>query len=79
MSQERINQLKAAIEKGKELRARALSRKEMLEQQEKELLAEIAKLGVDPERIDEEVARLEKEKERLLQEIEGMIPFDIIK
>lgn len=79
MSQEQLNKLKTAIEKGKELRTRALSRKEILEQQEKELLEDIRKLGVDPERLDEEIAKLQAEKERLLKEIESLIPYDLIK
>ncbi len=79
MSQEQLNTLKTAIEKGKELRTRALSRKEILEQQEKELLEEIRKLGVDPERMEEEIAKLQKEKDQLLKEIESLIPFDLIK
>lgn len=79
MSQEQLNTLKTAIEKGKELRTRALSRKEILEQQEKELLEEIRKLGVDPDRMEEEIAKLQKEKDQLLKEIESLIPFDLIK
>ncbi|WP_134699134.1 hypothetical protein [Ammoniphilus sp. YIM 78166] len=79
MSQEQLNKLKIAIEKGKELRTRALSRKEILEQQEKELLEEIRKLGVDPDRLEEEITKLQAEKERLLKEIESLIPYDLIK
>ena len=79
MSQDQLNKLKTAIEKGKELRTRALSRKEILEQQEKELLEDIRKLGVDPERLEEEIAKLQAEKERLLKEIESLIPYDLIK
>lgn len=79
MSQEQLNKLKTAIEKGKELRTRALSRKEILEQQEKELLEEIRKLGVDPDRLEDEIAKLQAEKERLLKEIESLIPYDLIK
>lgn len=79
MSQEQLNKYKAAIEKGKELRTRALSRKEILEQQEKELLEEIRKLGVDPDRIEEEISKLKAEKEKLLKEIETLIPFDLLK
>lgn len=79
MSQEQLNKLKTAIEKGKELRTRALSRKEILEQQEKELLEEIRKLGVDPDRMEEEIGKLQKEKDKLLKEIESLIPFDLLK
>lgn len=79
MSQEQLNKLKTAIEKGKELRTRALSRKEILEQQEKELLEDIRKMGVDPDHMDEEIAKLQAEKERLLKEIESLIPYDLIK
>lgn len=79
MSQEQLNKLKTAIEKGKELRTRALSRKEILEQQEKELLEEIRKLGVDPDRIEEEIQKLQAEKDKLLKEIESLIPFDLLK
>ncbi|RKD26804.1 hypothetical protein BEP19_16540 [Ammoniphilus oxalaticus] len=79
MSQERLNQLKTAIEKGKELRTRALSRKEILEQQEKELVEEIRKLGVDPERIEAEIQKLQVEQEKLLKEIERLIPSDLLK
>lgn len=79
MSQEQLNKLKTAIEKGKELRTRALSRKEILEQQEKELLEEIRKLGVDPDHIDEEIVKLQAEKDKLLKEIESLIPFDLLK
>ncbi|HJV45317.1 MAG TPA: hypothetical protein VJ824_06285 [Bacillota bacterium] len=79
MSQDQLNRLKTAIEKGKELRTRAQSRKEILEQQEKELLEEIGKLGVDPNRLEEEIERLQIEKDRLLKEIESLIPFELLK
>lgn len=57
----RINELKAQIEKGKVEKARAEANMAMYEKQRDEIIAQLAELGVTPENVDAEIARLDKE------------------
>ena len=55
-----IQALRKALDEAKDLRNRAEVKLESLERQEKEILRELEELGVEPDRLDEEIARLEQ-------------------
>ncbi len=74
-----INQLKEELEKAKSLRYRAEARLEQLEQQQADLLKEIRALGVEPEKLDQEIAALKTEIDRLLAEASQLLPHDLLK
>jgi len=73
-----LGRLKEGIEKARRLREQAAARKEVLEQQLREIEAEIRAQGVEPERLDEEIARLEAEARQALAEAEKLIPWELI-
>ncbi|MEW6171820.1 MAG: hypothetical protein AB1510_01955 [Bacillota bacterium] len=73
-----ISRLKEGIEKAKRLREQAIARKEVLEQQLKEIEAEVRALGVEPDRLEEEITRLETEARLSLEEAEKLIPWELI-
>ncbi|CEP67851.1 Uncharacterized [Moorella glycerini] len=69
----RLNNLKAQIEKGKAERAKAEANLETYNKQKEEIMAELAALGVAPETLDEEIARLEAEIEDNLAKAEELL------
>ncbi len=69
----RLNNLKAQIEKGKAERAKAEANLETYTKQKEEIMAELAALGVAPENLDEEIARLEAEIESNLAKAEELL------
>jgi chromosome segregation ATPase len=69
----RLNNLKAQIEKGKAERAKAEANLETYTKQKEEIMAELAALGVAPEKLDEEIARLEAEIESNLAKAEELL------
>lgn len=69
----RINELKAQIEKGKVEKARAEANMAMYEKQRDEIIAQLAELGVTPENVDAEIARLDKEIEENLARAEQLL------
>jgi uncharacterized coiled-coil DUF342 family protein len=75
----KIKELKDGLEKAKNKRIQAATRLEELAKQEKQYLAEARELGVDPDRLDEEIANLQDRIEKLSREIEALIPWDLIK
>lgn len=66
--------LKERIEKAKNLKYRAEARLEELQRQRGELLAELQTLGVTPENLPTEIAKLEAEIKRLLTEADQLLP-----
>jgi chromosome segregation ATPase len=74
-----IGRLKEGIEKAKQLREYAAARKEVLEQQLREIENEIRAQGIEPEKLDEEIKRLEAEARQALEEAEKLIPWELIK
>ncbi len=72
-----IERLQRDLEQAKNLRIRAETQLEHLQQEERSLLQELAELGVDPEGLDAEVERLDREIERLLAEARRLIPADL--
>lgn len=57
----RLNELKSQIEQGKVEKTRAEANLEMYTKQRDEEVAKLVELGVTPETLDAEIARLEQE------------------
>lgn len=70
---ERLESLKSQIEQGKSEKVRAETNLESLEKQRKEIVAELAELGVKPDQLDQEIERLKSEIEAGLSEAEGLL------
>lgn len=75
-STEDIQALEKRIKEGERLRIQAQTKLEGLEEQRKDTEEELRKLGVDPSKTEEEIARLEKEIEQELKEIEALLPSE---
>lgn len=70
---ERLESLKAEIERGKTEKTRAETTLESLQKQRTEIEAEIKSLGIKPEELDAEIERLDKEIRTKIEEAEGMV------
>jgi chromosome segregation ATPase len=57
----RLNALKAQIEQGKTEKAKAEANLEVYTKQKEELMKQLADLGVTPETLDAEIAKLDQE------------------
>lgn len=73
-----LARLKQQLQSAQALRHRAEGQLQALEQERQAILAEMAELGVSPENLAEEVARLEKEISDLLREAQELIPRELI-
>lgn len=73
-----LARLKQQLQQARTLKARAEGQLEALEQDRQRILAEMGELGVTPETLDQEVARLEKEIAGLLEEARRLIPRDLL-
>ena len=73
-----IQALRKALDEAKDLRNRAEVKLESLERQEKEILRELEELGVEPDRLDEEIARLEREIDEKIKQAWELIPVELI-
>lgn len=74
----RIGELKKGLEEANRLRIQAAARLEELLRQEREILEQLSGLGVNPEDLDREIARLEGEIEALIKEVESLIPWELL-
>ncbi|MGB9866660.1 MAG: hypothetical protein ACPLPR_01945 [Bacillota bacterium] len=75
----RVKQLREAIESSRRLRIRAEERLKSLEERKEKVLKRVAELGVDPQRLDEEIRHLQAQIDRLTAEAEKLIPWDLLK
>lgn len=75
---DKLKLLKDGLERANNLRIQAETRLEELSRQEKEIIEQIRALGVEPDRLEEELARLEGEITALIVEIEALIPWDLL-
>lgn len=75
---EKLQLLKDGLERANNLRIQAETRLEELYRQEKEIIEQIRALGVEPDQLEEELARLEEEITTLIEEIESIIPWDLL-
>ncbi|NLI12501.1 MAG: hypothetical protein GX425_07740 [Peptococcaceae bacterium] len=69
----RLNSLKAQIEKGKAEKARAEANLETYTKQRDEIIGELKSLGVEPENLDAEIARMDQEIEDALAKAEELL------
>ncbi|PTX58666.1 hypothetical protein C8P63_11564 [Melghirimyces profundicolus] len=76
--EERIKEIKAALEEAKNQRYKAELRLENLEQQEKAILEELAELGVEPDQLEDEIKRLEREIDRRIKEAWELLPRELV-
>lgn len=77
--EEKLAALKEGLTKARDLRLRAETKKENLLKQKEELLSQIRSEHVEPDQLDEEIAKLEREIATLTEEIHTLIPWDLIK
>jgi chromosome segregation ATPase len=73
-----LKELKDSMEKAKNLKYRAEARMEQLKKQEDEIISELDKLGVKPEALDDEIAKLKSEIESLIKEANQLLPKDLL-
>lgn len=73
-----INTLKEQLENIRSIRYRAEARLEELTKQHKAIVKEIHDLGVDPDKLEQEIKKLEIEIQRLLKETKEMLPTDLL-
>jgi chromosome segregation ATPase len=75
----KLSVLKDGLAKAKDMRYKAELRRDALLKQQEEILEQIRAEGVDPERLDQEIEKLDRELMQLADEVESMIPWDLIK
>lgn len=73
-----LNNLKADLEKAKDLRYRAEARLEQLNKQEEEIIEELKELGVKPEDLENEINTLTLDIQKLFKEANELLPKDLI-
>ncbi len=69
----RLNNLKAQIEQGKTEKAKAQANLETFTKQRDEIIAQLGQLGVTPENLDAEIARLNQEILANLEQAEALL------
>ncbi len=62
----------------RDLRERALSQKELLEQQREKLYQKAAGYGVKPEELKDKITALKQEMDQLIEETGKLIPWDLL-
>lgn len=77
--EQKIQVLRRGLQKARDLRNKALTQKEILEEQREKILAKIAEFGIKPEELDSKIAELKQEMESLIKEVHELIPWDLIK
>ena len=73
-----LNSLKENLEKAKNLKYKAEARLEQLNQQEEEIIKELANLGIKPEELENEINRLTLDIDRLFKEANELLPKDLL-
>lgn len=76
---ERLAEIKANLDKAKNQRIKAEAKLEALTKQKQEIITELKKMNVDYETLDETIEKLKNEIEDMLDKIDKMIPYDLIK
>lgn len=78
-NEKRIADLKAQIEKAKQLKYKYEARLDELQRQRERLLEEMAELNVKPEELESQISQLRAEVDRLLKEAGELLPADLLK
>lgn len=73
-----INTLKEQLENIRSIRYKAEARLEELTKQHKAIITEIQDLGVDPDKLEHEIEKLEIEIQTLLKQTKDMLPKDLM-
>lgn len=76
--EERIKELKRYLEQARDLRSKAIGALDQHRRREQEILQQIRELGVEPDKLDEEIERLQREVEIRLRKVQEMIPWELI-
>ena len=77
--EDRLNKITDSINKAKNQRIRAEAKLEALTKQKQEIITELKKMNVDYETLDETIEKLKSNIEDMLDKIDKMIPYDLIK
>lgn len=72
-----IAQLKNSLDKAKEIRYKAEARLEQLEHQYDEILNELNELNIKPEDLNDEIVKLEKEIQMMIEKIKQLLPNNL--
>ncbi|SFJ24997.1 hypothetical protein [Thermoflavimicrobium dichotomicum] len=75
--EEKIKDIKARLEKAKDLRYKAELRLETLEREEQKILQELDELGVKPDQLQEEIKRLEREIDEDIAQVYALLPEEL--
>lgn len=73
-----LQTLKEAAQKARDYRNKALSQKELYEQQLQKLNQKLLDLGVEPANLDNTIASLEQEIEENIKKAKEMIPWRLL-
>jgi chromosome segregation ATPase len=77
--EKKLTSLKEDLQKGKNLKIKAETRLEELNKQRTDILVELENLGIKYENLDKEIDKTTKEIKELFNQIELLIPKDILK
>ena len=74
----KLSTLKEGLAKAKDMRYKAELKKDSLLKQQDEILEQIRAEQVDPDSLELEIDKLEQEIAALADEVENLIPWDLI-
>ena len=76
--EEELSRLKQGLQQAQRLKADAETKKSFYIEQQEKIIQRIRELGVEPEQLEKEITSLKQEIERLLQEANGLIPWELL-
>nr|WP_300004528.1 hypothetical protein [Tissierella sp.] len=76
--EKQLGELKENLEKAKTLKYKAEARLEQLKKQEEEIIKELDDLGVNPDNLEKEIAKLTDEIDGLFLKSNELLPKDIL-
>ena len=76
--EDRIKELKKHLDQARDLRSKAMGALDQHRRREEEIIQQIRELGVEPDKLDEEIRRLQTEIEARLQKVQELIPWELI-
>lgn len=76
--EQQINALKEGLQKARDLRNKALTQKEILEEQQARLYQKIREYGIEPEELEARIAALREKIEASIAEANALIPWELL-
>lgn len=76
---DKLNEIKENLDKAKTIRIKAETKLEALVKQQTEIMHELREMNVDPDKLEEVIAGLKNEIEDMLDKVDKMIPYDLLK